>query len=249
MFFKRKLVTVGDSFTDNYLKSQWHLLDKKPHLKNIMPFKIWPELLSEKLNLKLINLGQCGRGNEYIFNKAIDVISKHNDIKLMVVLWTEFQRFDFEHKQVDNYRTANIDSKTAHFTNIEELIRETFKYEKIFCLESGINRFLRLSYALQTICEKENIKLVQAFGPRPYHYDDFKEVVELSELFIKKDLVYKLKNFIGFPFFKNIGEFSLEDKFDDIHMLHPTMDPHPNKEGNKLMCKIIQDYYLKNIKK
>ena len=251
MFFKKKLVTVGDSFTDNYLKSQWHLLDKKPYLKNVMPFKIWPELLSEKLNLKLINLGQCGRGNEYIFNKSVDVISKHNDIELMVVLWTEFQRFDFEYGQVDNYRTANIDNGTLHFTDIEEYLRETFKYEKIYTMESAFNRFMRLSYALDNICKNENINLIQGFGVCPYNwgYTEKPNIIKLSELFLKHKLSSKMENHLGYPFFTLLNGFCIADKMKTEHCLHPTIDPHPNKEGSKFMYEIIYDFYLKNIKK
>ena len=251
MFFKNKLITVGDSFTDDYLKKQRDLLDKKPWLKNVMPFKIWPELLSEKLNLKLINLGQCGRGNEYIFNKSVDVMSKHNDIELMVVLWTEFQRFDFEYGQVDNYRTANIDNTTPHLTEIEEYLKETFKYEKIYTMESAFNRFMRLSYALDNICKNENINLIQGFGTLPVNWGGYgcPNFIKISELFLKHKLSSKMENYLGYPFFTLIDGFSLLNKLEDKHFLHPIKDTHPNEEGSKLIYEIIYDYYLKNIKK
>lgn len=252
MFFKKKLITVGDSFTDDYVKcckENLFLLEKKPYLKNIKPFKIWPELLSEKLNLKLINLGQCGRGNEYIFNKAIDATLEHKDIGLMVVLWSEIQRFDFK---IEDYNfTSNLANHTGHTIKIEEDIKTIFNENKIYDLNYALNKFFRLSYALQTICENNNIKLIQSFGTHVGAYFDDKQVkYELCKYIINHKILYKLKNFIGEPFINSIGGYTLKDLLhkDRLYILDDE-DTHPNEEGHQLFYKIIHDYYLKNIKK
>ena len=45
---KRKLIVAGCSYVDDYAKSQ-----------NLPTFPLWSDLLADKLNMQLINLGKC----------------------------------------------------------------------------------------------------------------------------------------------------------------------------------------------
>ena len=75
----KKLIAVGCSYTaDDYT------------------FPVWPELLSKKLNMELVNFGRSGMGNEYIATKVTEASIHLNDIGLVVCMWSEFTRLDFQ---------------------------------------------------------------------------------------------------------------------------------------------------------
>ena len=78
---RKKLIAIGCSYT-----ADWN------------PFPPWPTHLAEKLNMKCINLGRRGSGNEYIFAKIFDTVltEKKEDIGLVVIMWSEWQRMDFQ---------------------------------------------------------------------------------------------------------------------------------------------------------
>jgi hypothetical protein len=64
LFSKRKKLIIGGcSYTDNYARAQ-----------KMKEFPIWGELLAEKLDMDLINLGKCGFGNKAIYHTITDEI-------------------------------------------------------------------------------------------------------------------------------------------------------------------------------
>ena len=76
----KKLIVSGCSYVDNYARTIG--LDEWP---------IWPELLADRLDMELINLGKSGQGNEYIYSTLIDTVIKEKNIGLVIAMWTEFQ--------------------------------------------------------------------------------------------------------------------------------------------------------------
>ena len=134
----KKLLAVGCSYTeDDY------------------PFPVWPKLLAEKFNMKCINLGQSGSGNEYIYSRTLDTLVTEKNLGLVVVMWSEFQRLDFCKKGI---------WKALHFKvgdverNIEEWANKLMKtltergYDDIV---GQTERSIRLFYSLQHIMESE----------------------------------------------------------------------------------------------
>lgn len=73
------LYSFGDSFSYGY-----NLKDKN---------KSWPNLLSQKLNLKVINLAYPGGSNWRIARELFDINPHSND--LVVIGWTVSNRFEF----------------------------------------------------------------------------------------------------------------------------------------------------------
>ncbi len=70
MFSKRKkLIISGCSYTDNYARQE-----------KIEGFPIWGELLAEKLDMELINVGSCGYGNKAIYHTIIETMLKTKNI-------------------------------------------------------------------------------------------------------------------------------------------------------------------------
>jgi hypothetical protein len=59
---------------------------------NSLP-KIWPELLSNKLNLKLNNVAEPASGNDSIFHKFINTIDKFESGDVVIIGWSNLSRF------------------------------------------------------------------------------------------------------------------------------------------------------------
>jgi len=116
---RKKLIAIGCSFTEHYTKS----------LENIdCNFPRWPQILADKLNMECINLGKSGMGNDYILATLIDTLLTEKNIGLVVLMWSEWQRMDFQHVEFanqllihrSNYKWLNFhphreNSKTERF--------------------------------------------------------------------------------------------------------------------------------------
>ena len=103
LFSKKKLIVAGCSYTDNYAM--------KIH---IQPFPIWAELLADKLGMELINLGNCGDGNEAIWSKVTDEIVITKNIGLVVVGLSEVDRVSF-FAEVFNARNSQYQHQWESF--------------------------------------------------------------------------------------------------------------------------------------
>ena len=68
-----KIIVGGCSFTDKFY----------PFTVKPVPlhFKMWPELLSDKTNIEVINTAKCGIGNERIFHNVVSEIFNNDNIK------------------------------------------------------------------------------------------------------------------------------------------------------------------------
>ena len=94
---RKKLIAIGCSYTENY-KS----------------FSAWPTHLAKELDMKCVNLGQRGAGNNYILSKIIDTVLTEKNIGLVVVMWSQFQRLDFQYEDStvpvrDQWMHINLD--------------------------------------------------------------------------------------------------------------------------------------------
>ena len=89
---KKLLIVSGDSFTDRSFRSAAH-----PEMDTSFP--MWPDLLAEKLDMRLINLGRSGQGNEYIYSVLQDTIENIEDkasIGMVVAGWSQCFRSDYQ---------------------------------------------------------------------------------------------------------------------------------------------------------
>ena len=281
--FSKKSKTIicsGDSYTDNYRKGSAGV---EP------PYQVWPNFLGEKLSRDeyfipskdLMNLGSSGAGNYEIYSRTVDAISSQKNIGLIVVMWSEFPRLDFEVDmrdfKVDKNPTTNKfgflsyarlhKGKTrypVYFENLhpekvltnerkgiieidnkgKKVVTPSWKYKicEIFDVKktsnnyTGINAFIRYAYSIQSICESENIPLIQIMGTRPVITDgefgssDYlagrsragllpaetirfhKSWQECCSIMIRHPMLEKMKNnFIGWPIFQELGGFHVDD--------------------------------------
>ncbi|MBF83977.1 MAG: hypothetical protein CL489_05810 [Acidobacteria bacterium] len=76
---RKKIIAVGCSYTEDVYK-----------------FPVWPTLLAETLDMDCVNLGAQGAGNEEMLAKTLDVVLNQKNIGLVVIMWSEWQRMDFQ---------------------------------------------------------------------------------------------------------------------------------------------------------
>lgn len=253
---KKILIASGCSFTDENFESSVH-----PEM--ICDWPKWPELLSKKLDMDYINLGQNGAGNEYIYSTILEQILKTKDksqIGLVIPGWSQCQRKDYQYGYNGRWHQKRIDPEG-----------DVFSY---------LRKDLRYMVSLQLVCERFNIPLVQfqmislfdgfisglmkTDGERHrnkdnpnfedrYRYIPCKSVKEdrkqcLKILFEFEPYINQ-KKFIGWPLSWKIGGFHIEDKtlrYADmeypnyIHeLLVSKSDIHPNAKGQEKIAEFL----------
>ena len=87
----------------------------------------WPQLLGEKLNLSVANLGQGAASNKYICKRMLDTNLRSDDT--VVFMWSYFARTCFFETQKHYKRIipGNLDWRVTKGKQLKQ-IREDFKY-------------------------------------------------------------------------------------------------------------------------
>jgi hypothetical protein len=109
------LWTFGDSFTDFFYppdKSEIHWRQKYIKFKGYTP-KVYGEIIAEKLNLNLINLGMGGVDNSHILEMFCKVVDKIKEDDILIFGWTNQSRFRLvnKHNQWGHFNTEPINDK------------------------------------------------------------------------------------------------------------------------------------------
>ena len=144
------LIAGGDSNADKRFRSTAY-----PSLDTSWPK--WPELLSEKLNMRTCNTARGGAGNEYIFSRLqseIMHIEDKSQIGLVVAGWTQCHRQDWQ-----------LDSGNTVFSWASQRVHDHGH------LIGWMRKTLRYQLALKIMCDAFNIPLIQFHMIHPY--DDY----------------------------------------------------------------------------
>ena len=236
-----KIIVGGCSFTDkNYPKTA------RPKSLN---FKMWPEIMGDKLNCEVINTAKCGFGNQAIFHETLTAIMNNDNVDHVIVMWSDWTRQDFltstELNLKDDYRytTFNPNAEYDDDGNFNPNAADKTWYEKTFkqkypTVEQIIDTNINYMYSLQTICEKLNIKYT-ALGNTVLNLN-----ITGKEL-IDHPFLEKIKNFMGWPLFESIGGYTVKDlcksKFGKAYQVS-SIDAHPNEESHKFIADKIMEY-------
>ena len=217
----KKLVAVGCSYTENNYS-----------------FPVWPELLSKEYNYKCINLGHCGSGNEYIFSNALDASIKEKDIGLMVMMWSEFQRMDWQQ--------TNKSWSSIHY-NVNCVVRnkEQWKEDIVGLLDKNgynskehqINRTLRYMYSIQQICTLNDIPILQLFGPDPCPQN---EKYKAGKTILNSPLFHSIEC-MGWPIIDNMGGWTIDTRLNRGEDRISSRDTHPSEIGHRKITSIIRE--------
>ncbi len=253
---RKKLLAVGCSYTDNWWTEKHG-------------FPVWPELLAEKLDMDCHNFGMCGAGNHYIFATMHDKINEE-DFDLVVLMWSEFQRMDFQQEIPKHWKKRGTrwvslhpqrgNTKQIYPMNLSSK-RSLLKYADI---HSMTQLSLRLFYMSQNLLK--DIPYIMVQGPRCVatplgleynHSKDFHLVVErnCAEIILKNPYTHKIDEdkFLGFPIMRQIGGGDIDSMLDKadpkrkkFRVGGDKLDTHPNKNGHEFIMERIYDVYKKN---
>lgn len=233
----KKLIVAGDSYTG------LHLVHGLGSPLNMTRDELWPALLSKKINMEVINLGQAGESNDFIFSKILDEILKTKNIGLVIVLWSEISRLGIPYNSelYSNRRWARIYFERNDKENIYiPFMRDSYikirpfydpifaENENIFPLSERVLRFFQLAYTLKEITKNLNINFLQAVGTKFCSFDsDF----NAAKYILKYEKHYKInKSFIGYPMLQQIGGWVFDDLLGEIPNLR---DPDTGFPDNK----------------
>jgi hypothetical protein len=232
---KKILLVSGCSFTTDKFTSAFH-----PYMD--CSWRKWPELLAEKLDMRVVNLARSGSGNEFVFSSLIDKIQELGPERIGMVIpaWSQCQRRDWCENNV--------------WKNMIIPDRGDLKYH--------INKSMRYYWLFQHFCETHKIKYKQVqmieFIRKNLSIDKVsvldkpvnvspavgKMYVENSEYYSK----INKKNFIGYPLLKELGGFTIQDKvtnnreksLDDKFKISDE-DSHPSEIGHKMIAEYIYE--------
>ena len=232
---KKILLVSGCSYTDKDYQSIHH-----PEIDCSWPK--WPELLAEKLNMKCVNLGKGGSGQEYIYNSLLDYtlkIKKEN-IGLIIPAWSGASRRDYQSYKI--WHSILWDTKGDMPYFIQRSLRYFYSFQ-IFCERFNLpyKQVQMISLYSEPLSELQN---TNNFGINLQN-----DIESAKKTLIWSDYYFKginHKNFIGWPPIIYPG-FTMRQKFegpeqsDEEKYLISKKDRHPNAEGQKLIAQTIYE--------
>ena len=254
---RKKLIVSGCSYTDNYAATQ-----------NLEPFKLWPELLAEKLDMDYINLAKCGFGNKAIYTTLTERIINEKNVGLVIPMWTEFQRVSFlmpNSKGEDSWvcflperivleadwqdKFFKPPKKNTKKLESRYIISRFFRNNEMDNLGAAVSESLNYMYALQTICKSQWIPHLQIQGTHPIMSKNSKvgkqQNKDLSNHIIDSCFIDRIeRNFIGWPIVGNIGGYSANSIMKDNHRIG-VEDSHPNMLGHTHISEVLYNEYQK----
>ena len=243
---RKKLIAIGCSFTEHYLNNPM-----SPDFDHNFPR--WPQHLADKLDMECVNLGRCGAGNQQISSKLIDTVLSEKNIGLVVLMWSEWIRQDFQdpangwysfHPHRDNSETEKypIDSKSRN-----SILQYNNTYDVTM---KSLRHFLIAQMLLKDIPylmiqgTKVMLKTDKRVSPR-FQTSPSATMIN-SKIFDEIDE----KKFIGWPILKQIGGYTVIDILDKVDPERKQLrisdeDSHPNAEGHKIIAQEIYNAYKK----
>ena len=254
---RKKLLVFGCSYSD---KRYVELTTKSAKLKDHMydnngnltkPFDFWPEMVANKLDMDLLNFAQCGFGNDGIHSTFIDEITKHDNIGLVVVMWSEFMRIGFE-QEIRSIVRSKFDwlkiNITASDRNKElrekqlEIVGVLNKYG-LLSPASMMKRSLRLFFSVQNVCENMRKPYLQVMGMPP---SKKALEVEFCKHLINSPILEKINkdSFIGWPMFPQLDGYSCGSKLYDLDpdrekYFINSDNVHPSKSGQEYITEML----------
>lgn len=244
---KKYLIVSGDSWTDKNFKSDIH--------RNLdTSYRKWPQILADKLDLDVINLGKSGQGNEYIFSSLVDRIVDipRDRIGLVYAAWSKTERRDFSEDSPGGTTTRWYSKR---YDNVGD--------QSYFIMKSH-----RYYYALQEICKSLNIpyRQCQMISQWEHFYREVNNDPEhmmghLSHI-DKNVIIRKItkspyynkidpKYFVGWPGTPQVetspGEYAgyaIQDQTNPFRLTELQVsekDNHPNAEGHRLIAEYLYE--------
>ena len=262
---KKKLIAIGCSYTEHYLRS-----DRSPDIDHDFPR--WPQHLADKLDMECVNLGQCGSGNKQILSKIINTVLTEKNIGIVVVMWSQFQRLDFEYSSTEwmqinldldidqtkidwDYKQKNFKELHNPHSAIQDALRTFILAEKL--LKDIPHLYIQgpdavSFYRTKKLLTDDNYR--ESKKKRVYTKTFFYPTSIIKLFFLSSYFDYVEKNlsekFIGWPIMQELGGYSVTNILDKLDPERTQLriskeDIHPNAEGHKIIAQEIYNAYEK----
>lgn len=226
------LWTYGDSYTDFYdLDLMDNVYNAYEHYRQFrgetLP-KIWPVLLSEKLNYNLVNRARGASPNSFIFSKFIQDIGQFKKGDMVIIGWASVLRF----------RIYNEDQLSPNFFHIWPNLKTTVPNISQNTLDEITFNRRGIPYIHEVEEWKVIIdKLCDLIGIDVYHFSSEKMLFDGEyKNVIKKD------DFHLIHYVSSIEGCTISSETGNI-----VKDEHHGEKGHKLMCEIIHNYHKNNV--
>lgn len=256
---RKKLIINGCSYTANYAKQE-----------GLEEFPIWGEIVAKALDMELINLAVCGRGNTSIYHTLIDTIVKTKNIGLVVPLWSEWQRVcpfvdipENEPLNRDPWRSflperVVLDAdwhdqfykppmKNPKKQGLKYELAKVIRGKHLDSIRGGVVQSLGYMFAFQSICKNLEIPYLQMQGPQPLMGKvmplDMMNYKELANHIVNSPYIDKFEDtFIGWPVVKLLDGYTADVILTDEDRIS-SEDTHPNDKGHRLIAERILNEY------
>jgi hypothetical protein len=212
---KQKIWTFGDSFTESFNvpktfgSHDWRL--EYVRWLGRMP-KVYGEIMSEKLNYELVNLGKSGSCNDSIFETICLNINKIKDNDIVIIGWSSPLRFRLA-SEMDNENWVNIlpfykkvrigegNSKTLFKNSISDNT-----LDEIFYNRKSVRYIDEVLYKTQMINKALNKNKVIHWSPFTEYFSEVKSISECTKI------VDETNGKINDPHFSEKGHIELSEK-------------------------------------
>jgi hypothetical protein len=262
---RKKLIAIGCIFTEHYLSSIM-----TPDFDYNFPR--WPQHLADKLDMECVNLGQCGSGNKQILSKIINTVLTEKNIGIVVVMWSQFQRLDFEYSSTEwmqinldldidqtkidwDYKQKNFKELHNPHSAIQDALRTFILAEKL--LKDIPHLYIQgpdavSFYSTKKLLTDDNYResKQKRVDTGTFLYPTF--IIKLFFLSSYFDYVEKnlSEKFIGWPIMQELGGYSVTNILDKLDPERTQLriskeDIHPNAEGHKIIAQEIYNAYEK----
>lgn len=221
----KKLIAIGCSYTEDCYE-----------------FPVWPTLLAERLDMDCVNLAHGGSGNKQMLAKILDTVLKEKNIGLVVVMWSQFQRFDFQRSDgqwVTLY--PPLDKACSMGVCNLQALNDT---------HSATQDALRIFIFAENLLKDIPHLQIQGIHPiqKSYRILAAKSLIDSSYFdYIEKNMS---KYFMGWPIFSGLGGYCWDSFLDKVDPERNQLriseeDLHPNGKAHEMITQKIYNRLIK----
>jgi hypothetical protein len=229
-----KLWTFGCSYTEGFVDNGSPTYNNyKEYCGGQFP-KSWPEILSEKLNIELINKGEGASGNTQIFQQICNQANSFGYNDIIVIGWTFLERYRLAKDdetwiklgagQVGNDCPISQECHEQIVLNrtLKPYVDEIYNYEKI----------------IDRLCTSLNINVYYWTIINELIYNQPKEILNQKKYLLNDFVFDQYDN--TFSIVKKNGGMSISEETNGL-----IDDSHMGKTGHIIQANLFYDHIIK----
>ena len=206
------LWTFGCSFTADY-----HPLYSGDELSNYGKYKewrggnlpkIWPELLSEKLNLNLENKAEGGSSNYTIFIQFTNVVDEIKEGDIVIFGWTNVLRFVIADERIEKFRNAlpsDLDNPMYDLCISREALSEIMVNRTSKVWDKEVSGWIKL---INLYLGKHNVKVFHWKSTDSLIFDG----MDINDNFIDNQMIRHIQSTTLYPTIRDETNNEVDDE-------------------------------------